>query len=95
MTTKHTPGEWEAIESLVRSTSTHVEIAHCKYGTREETHAHARLIAAGPELLEELKDALRHICYLCKRLNPQHENCTSCDDMGIRRQILAKAGDKS
>ena len=30
------------------------------------------------ELLEALTEAKKDICRLCKRLNPQHKNCTGC-----------------
>ncbi len=42
------------------------------------------------ELFTLLLESKQTICQLCVRLNPQHENCTYCDDM---RDIL-KALDK-
>ena len=46
------------------------------------------------DLYEGLKDALREICRMCVRLNPQHENCTSCEEMERSRLPLAKADNK-
>ena len=51
-------------------------------------------LASAPDLCEGLKDALQEICRLCVRLNPQHENCKSCEDMTERRKALAKAEGK-
>lgn len=65
MTTKHTPGPWEAIGNLVRAPMVQpeglprgIQIADCRDGYflshTEEAKANARLIAAAPELLEAL-----------------------------------------
>lgn len=73
MNTKHTPGPWEAIGNLVRSPMHQpqglpagVQIADCRDGYflahTDEAKANARLIAAAPELLEELKE-LREFFY--------------------------------
>lgn len=62
--------------------------------TKDETQANAHLIAAAPDLYEELLDADQAICGLCKLLNPQHENCTSCEDRNSRLKALAKAEGK-
>ena len=43
------------------------------------------------DLYEGLEDALREICRMCVRLNPQHENCTSCEEMERSRLPLSKA----
>lgn len=53
--------------------------------------ANTNLMVSSPELYEELKQADRVICHLCKRLNPQHKDCISCADREVRLQILAKA----
>ena len=45
-------------------------------------------------LYEGLEDALREICRMCVRLNPQHENCTSCEEMERSRLPLSKAEGK-
>jgi ribosomal protein L40E len=49
------------------------------------------LISAAPNLYEALKEANITICNLCKRLNPQHENCTSCSDRELRLAAINKA----
>jgi hypothetical protein len=41
-------------------------------------------------LAELLEDSNVTICKLCKRLNPQHENCTGCSDLKTRNDALAK-----
>lgn len=41
-------------------------------------------------LAELLEDSNVTICKLCKRLNPQHENCTGCSDLKTRIAALAK-----
>ena len=56
--------------------------------------ADAQLDAAAPELYEGLKDALKEICRMCVKLNPQHKNCTSCEEMERSRLPLAKAEGK-
>ena len=49
------------------------------------------------ELLEELIEADRVICVLCKRLNPQHvtmdhgEGCNWCEDRDSRLKVIAAA----
>jgi predicted RNase H-like nuclease (RuvC/YqgF family) len=42
-------------------------------------------------LYSALKDSDRIICELCKRLNPQYVNCTTCEEREARLRILAKA----
>ena len=59
--------------------------------SKETQQANAHLIAAAPEMYDALEEDADTICVLCKRLNPQHENCTSCVDMDRRRFLLAKA----
>ena len=54
----------------------------------------ARLFAAAPGLLEALKEADADICLCCKRLNPQHENCTTCPGREVRLAAIAKAEGK-
>ena len=103
MTIKHTRGPWKHTGNN-QSLNNYAEMVHTgKWGPMplcvihprhhgdDTAKANARLIATAPELLEELKDALNHICYLCKIINPQHQNCTSCEDMEIRREAINKA----
>ncbi len=56
--------------------------------------ANAQLIASAPKLYVELVEADEVICGLCKRLNPQHENCTSCEEREYRLKAIALAEGK-
>lgn len=56
--------------------------------------ANAYLIASAPKLYVELGEADEVICQLCKRLNPQHENCTSCEEREYRLKAIANAEGK-
>ena len=56
--------------------------------------ANAQLIASAPKLYVELVEADETICQLCKRLNPQHENCTSCEEREYRLKAIAEAEGK-
>ena len=69
---KHTPGPWSAdkatyhngyVEHFVRRDGDAVAIASdiTDPETRQPSEANALLIAAAPDLLEALKDALEHI----------------------------------
>ena len=50
-----------------------------------------RLKEQNAELLEALKEADSSICWMCKRLNPQHADCTSCEEHDARSKAIAKA----
>jgi hypothetical protein len=39
-------------------------------------------------LREWLEESTTTICVLCKIVNPQHSECTSCDDMETCREVL-------
>ena len=43
------------------------------------------------KLLEALKKAAYMICLLCRRLNPQHTDCTQCDDIDNIRKAIRHA----
>lgn len=59
-----------------------------------EVQANAKFIVkacnAHDFLLEACKEMSETICRLCKRLNPQHENCTSCEEMEGYKQAITK-----
>lgn len=57
----------------------------------EEARANAHLIAAAKELYETGQQLLEVMCELCIRLNPQHANCQSCDEIEEYRKAFAKA----
>ena len=95
----YTKGEWKARKGRGRGMNWVVEsddalIAEIiPYGAyREDDNAH--LIAAAPNMYEALKEADTLICELCVRLNPQHENCTSCAERESRLKAIAKAEGK-
>ena len=46
------------------------------------------------DLYEGLNDALTEICRMCVRLNPQHKDCKSCEEIERSRQPLRKAEGK-
>jgi len=48
----------------------------------------ARLRAAD-KLCGELQEADLVICRLCKKVNPQHSKCTSCEDRETRLKAIA------
>jgi len=43
------------------------------------------------QLISELLEADSEICILCKRLNPQHSECTSCEDRERRLALIKEA----
>ena len=40
------------------------------------------------ELFENTFDLCEEFCQMCIRLNPQHENCKSCDDLEYWRKPI-------
>ena len=101
---EYTKGEWKAQWHEITGTWNVIEqpgvglIARCGSGKGYETNAH--LIAAAPDLYEELVVADKVICELCKRLNPQHvtadygKGCEWCQERESRLKALAKGGEK-
>ncbi len=99
------PGEWRATTFGVYCGE--VEIADCVLGSKRqpnmtipEAQANAERIVKAVNsydaMKDGLKDALREICRMCVRLNPQHENCTSCAEMErSRRPLLEAEGNKT
>lgn len=47
------------------------------------------LLAERDRLRVLYKAGLKRICELCVVINPQHENCHSCEEMEERREALA------
>jgi ribosomal protein L40E len=99
MTANYTKGEWTVdkteLATFIQSPDTGYVVAICSrpewVGEKKERDANAHLIAAAPLLYEALKEADATICELCVRLNPWHENCTSCEEREIRLKAIAKA----
>jgi hypothetical protein len=60
MNTTHTPGEWHTHDGQIYPLETGVTLALIPYWDEEneEHQANARLIAAAPDLLEALKEAI-------------------------------------
>ncbi len=60
----------------------------------EQTEAHKavcerdRLRALIVQKEVALRMALVGFCAMCRRLNPQHENCTSCEEVDEYRKVL-------
>jgi len=97
----YTKGEWKVDTEgslLISVLSQDTVIAICgkpKWITSRDTQlANAHLISAAPDCYEQLKEADAVICDLCKRLNPQHENCDYCQDREPRLNAIAKAEGK-
>jgi hypothetical protein len=99
---KHTPGPWNRYigeEGPIAISDSNPQPGKRKAIVRfgvgcikgEEAEANAHLIAAAPDMLEELEEADATICSLCKRLNPQHAECESCEEREVRRAAIAKA----
>ena len=53
--------------------------------------ANAMLYAASSDMLKALIESDITICELCKRLNPQHKNCISCQDREKRIKLIERA----
>lgn len=92
----YTKGEWRVgkiLQHEIWIMSGNLVIAQTYIADGNEK-ANAQLIASAPDLHKELLEADEVICELCKRLNPQHEDCTSCQDRENRLKVLAKAEGK-
>ncbi|HUW46160.1 MAG TPA: hypothetical protein VMW50_10255 [Dehalococcoidia bacterium] len=89
---KYTEGEWKVIRGAAFVKEKHIFAGkeHIATVFGENNTANANLMAASKDLYDELVEADETICQLCKRLNPQHENCTSCGERENRRKAIAK-----
>ena len=47
----------------------------------------------GPKLLEACREMLEQGCFMCKSLNPHHENCTGCEDTDWIREAIKAASE--
>ncbi|HZF98292.1 MAG TPA: hypothetical protein VEY92_08630 [Pseudoxanthomonas sp.] len=107
--TKHTPGPWEwvckwASYSLVASNGQTVAddgSAGNEYspsidpGDNGESGANARLIAAAPDLLEALKEAMQSLEYV-HRAHPENTGIAKrIEDINRARAAIAKATGES
>lgn len=57
--------------------------------------ANTRLAASAPEMLEALIEMCEDRCHTCRRFNPQHKDCRTCNDIEIGRAVIEKATGKS
>ena len=88
---EYTKGEWKAVKNAVGTYT--IQTDATRIGEIDR-HFNARLIGAAPDCYEQLKWADEIICTLCRRLNPQHETCNSCQEREARLEVLAKAEGK-
>jgi len=95
---KHTPGPWradfgEAIRIKDAQGNTICTVTHLtKAGRRKasEVEANAKLVAAAPELLEDLEDRLSQTHCGC-----EHPACRRCLDDSRTRAVIANAKGES
>jgi len=89
------------MEYTIRDRILNVLFEDCKVGADSASYADKLMkiprIKATDDMYEELKEADRVICELCKRLNPQHvtmdshlhdRGCEWCQDRESRLQAL-------
>jgi hypothetical protein len=57
--------------------------------TTKEMNAIIARLRAADKLCEELKESDLAVCELCKIVNPQHSNCTSCKERDDRVKAIA------
>lgn len=100
---KHTPGPWKVIEQSVSlaggvyGPQTFGQdrnwIADTNVGVASQRNANERLIAAAPELLEQLKIALRCIEY-CRKAHPDVQSGSGIPVETFIKAAIAKAEGK-
>jgi len=104
---QYTKGEWEVQKMFPESYSYMIQDNSGKQicgiwlgntASREipkiEHKANAHLIAAAPNMYETGLQLLDVMCELCRRLNPQHRICQSCEEIEEYRKAFAKAEGK-
>ena len=87
----YTKGEWMESQSLTGERLIYSESGDCEIICSNVRNWNKDIIIAAPDCYEGLKDALKEICRLCVEINPQHKNCTSCEEMERSRLPLLKA----
>lgn len=98
MKAKHTEGPWHYDDTwgLIMAGKNEVAACHAgRAGTREETQANARLIAAAPELLVALKEVMTslevHISEVCPDDIKLSEYCPCTEnELARARAVIAK-----
>ena len=43
------------------------------------------------DLTNGFEEALDTLCSLCKQVNPQHDDCNSCDEVDEYRKVIEEA----
>ena len=99
-----TKGEWEVeqrgencfvILGSERQVIAAADLVYRDKGLSEkENLANVNLMAASKNLYSELIGANETICTLCKKVNPQFKDCTSCLDREARLKAIHKATGK-
>jgi len=88
---KHTKGNWKLIDMTSAAMGVNIIAGKDSFIGNIKTLSDAKLIITSPKLLKALIDNDIIICDLCKRLNPQHKNCTICDDRQDRLNLIFEA----
>ena len=63
----------------------------CQFRVLDAEESVKNLKDSTDELYVELCDTDEQICSMCKRLNPQHRDCTTCEERESRLAAIAKA----
>jgi len=90
----HTPAPWQYLSNdREREYKFFVyNAAYSRWAIAENMReTDARLIAAAPEMLEALIKQYISFCAPCKKCNPQHENCYSCESQEELQKLIEKA----
>lgn len=92
----HTPGPWEVYCDgfSVAAEDGHIVSTYVEGNTDDECSANARLIAAAPELLEALQDAILFVDLVrlrARRLRESEQEIEAQDCLDKARAAIAKA----